>query len=666
MEQHGAVTTGGWTPGDDRLTSTDDVERTGGRLPLAAGLVVVAAIGLAGGLRLRSADRPGEETAGPPPSPETILIPDETDDGDGPVPETVTTDRPRTAEEVTLNSPVLLVSDRIELVEPDGTRTDLGPTGPGSPDRAMVVGRGQAVEERQTVALLWRADGSAPVTSVALDPPGLRSEMAPRGTVVPSSAGGRYWLVTEGILGGPVVGERDVFGRATTRSFEPPGRVVADSGRGLVIERRDDTVIWNPFTGAVDSVGRADAFVATDAGRVVRCPGRCDELYVLGGPLPDVLTTVELPGAWDMAGTRGLLNGSASWLAAPVVVSGVPRLGVVEIRTGEVGSFDLPVESAAHLSWAGEVLVVVAGGRVMAIDPRREMIGVVATGLESDIVSIAVMSGSMSSTSALLWGVDELSCCGGSVAAARPGEVVWPRPDGSLARVDVAGDPFDVIDVPGGRRAQFLVRDADGRTAAALWSAAEGRDPESTPLPAAPMDLATDGTRVAALLEDGTIWLDGAVLAGPAGGRAVELVDGAPWVLAGDGRMWRAADGERALEPIGDLHLGGLLDVVAAAGRLWVLDSAGVVLVVQPDGSSLRRLDAPAQGIRSLAVDGSRVLAVSADGAVRALHLEQPAEVIARVALDRPDGPVVDAVVADGELWYVTEAGAVRRQALGG
>ena len=643
------------------MTSDDDVEQARGRLPLVAFLAVVTAIGLAAGLRLQNADRPAEDSAEALPSPATILIPDETE---GSLPDLEESEPLTTAGEVTLNSPVLLVSDRIELVEPDGTRTDLGPTAPGAPDRAMVVGRGQAVHERRTVALLWRADGAAPVTSVALDPPGLRSQVAPRGTVVPSSASGRFWLVTGGDLGGSVVGERDVFGRATTRSFEPPGRVVADSGRGLVIERRDDTVIWNPFTGAVDSVGRADAFVATDAGRVVRCPGPCDELYVIGGPLPAVLTTVELPGEWDMADARGLLNGSASWLAAPVFVSGVPRLGVVEIRTGEVGSFDLPVESAAHLSWAGEVLVVVADGRVLAVDPRREMVGVVATGLGSDIASIAVMSGSVSSTSALLWGVDELSCCGGSVAAARPGEVVWPRPDGSLARVDVAGDPFDVIDVPGGRRAQFLVRDTDGRTTAALWSAAEGRIPASRPLPAAPMDLATDGTRVAALLEDGTIWVDGAVLEGPAGGRAVELVDGEPWVLAGDGRMWRADLGERTVEPIGDLDLGGLVDMTAASGRLWVLDAAGTVLVVQPDGTFVHRLEAPAQGLRTLAVDGSRVLAVSGDGAVRALHLDQPTEVVAHIDLDRPDGPVVDAVVVEDDLWYVTEAGAVRRQAL--
>jgi hypothetical protein len=440
--------------------------------------------------------------------------------------------------------------------------------------------------------------------------------------------------------------------------------VVADSGRGLVVERGDDTVIWNPFNGAVDSVGRADAFVATDAGRVVRCSSPCKELYVLGGPLPDVLTTVELPGEWDMAGTRGLLNGTASWLAAPVDISGVPSLAVVEMRTGGLGSFDLPVESVAHMSWAGDMLAALVDGRVLVIDPSRGTVGVVAEAVESGVASIAVMSGTVSSTSALLWGVDELSCCGGDPAAARPGEVVWPRPDGSLVRVDVAGSPFDVVDGPGGRRAQFLVRDADGRTTAALWSAAEGRVPESRPLPATPVDLASDGIRVAALLEDGAVWVDGTVLAGPAGGRAVELVDGAPWVLAGDGRMWRFDLGARTVEAVGDLDLGGLLDMTAAAGRLWVLDSAGTVIVVEPDGSFRHRLEAPAQGVRALAVDGSRVLAVSGDGAVRAFHLDQPAEVIAHIDLDRPDGPVVDAVVVDGELWYVTEAGAVRRQAL--
>jgi hypothetical protein len=339
---------------------------------------------------------------------------------------------------------------------------------------------------------------------------------------------------------------------------------------------------------------------------------------------------------------------------------------VVEIRTGGLSSFDLPVRSVAHLSWAGEMLVAVVEGRVVAIDPRRETVGVVAEGVDAGVASIAVMGGSVSSTSALLWGVDELSCCGGSLAAARPGEVVWPRVDGSLVRVDVAGSPFDVVDGPGGRRSRFLVRDADGRTAAALWSAAEGRIPESTPLPAAPMDLASDGTQVAALLDDGAVWVDGTVVDGPAGGRAVELVDGAPWILAGDGRMWRVDLRTRTVEAMGDLDLGGLVDMTAAAGRLWVLDTNGTVIVVEPDGSFLQRLEEPAHGVRALAVDGDRVLAVSADGAVRAFSLGRPAQVIAHIDLDRSDGPVVDAVVVEDELWYVTEAGAVRRQLLDG
>jgi sugar lactone lactonase YvrE len=178
------------------------------------------------------------------------------------------------------------------------------------------------------------------------------------------------------------------------------------------------------------------------------------------------------------------------------------------------------------------------------------------------------------------------------------------------------------------------------------------------------MDLASDGTQVAALLEDGAVWVDGTVVDGPAGGRAVELVDGAPWILAGDGRMWRVDLGARTVETMGDLDLGGLVDMTAAAGRLWVLDTSGTVIVVEPDGSFLQRLEAPAQGVRALAVDGDRVLAVSTDGVVRAFSLERPAQVIAHVDLDRSDGPVVDVVVVGDELWYVTEAGAVRRQLL--
>jgi ligand-binding sensor domain-containing protein len=128
--------------------------------------------------------------------------------------------------------------------------------------------------------------------------------------------------------------------------------------------------------------------------------------------------------------------------------------------------------------------------------------------------------------------------------------------------------------------------------------------------------------------------------------------------------MWRVDLDGRSVEPIGDLDLGGLLDMTEAAGRLWVLDTSGTVIVVEPDGSFAHRQEMPAQGVRALATDGNRVLAVGADGAVRAFRLDHPAEVIAYVELDRPDGPVVDAVVVNDELWYVTEAGAVRRQLL--
>lgn len=565
----------------------------------------------------------------------------------------VTTPPPPESE---LQGALVVLSDGVLSVPATGDEIDVGPLfDPETPpNEILTVG---------SLTLVWRAEGDGPIVAVALGGDGPPVTVAPRGRLLASSVPGRFWLV-QSKNDNITVTEFDPGGSTVAETLVP-GEPLADSGRGLVVRRDDELSIWNPHTGEAVPIGPATPFVAAAGGRIVRCPERCNLIQLIGGPIPDVESVIELPGDIELVDGDdvGVIDADARRLAVAVRTAGRPHAAIVDLDVGTIVTYRLPSGDVQELAWAGRRLVAAVGSRMVEIDPVTSIIHDVMGGPDGPVDALAAVGlDTVPPGPPVLWGVTRIVADGESVFAARPEQ--WsmvPTEGGPLAT-----EPFDgavthlvVTD----RRVWMTVTRADGDW---LETRPAGQDvPPISPvrLPAPAVDLATDGTRVAVLLQDGSLWLDGTLI-DVQPGIAVEFVAGQPWILDAQGRAIGVDVATGESSEVASFSFATAVDTAASGGRMWVLDDAGRVLAEQSDGLFHYQSARLVSGGRALAVDGSRVLAAGADGDVWAFHPDRPVQVVARLPLAAADGAVVDLAVVGDDLWFVTAAGQLRRELL--